>query len=177
MAVTVTATKTGVFGDLKYFLGTVLMDDSYVTNGEPLTAADFRFPTTNVFVTPVPSAGYIPVYDYTNSKLIVYRSAGLTPAGTNSVPTSTKPTFTVAASGAIGTNMEVGLSVDTAGATFEGGVGITAERILTTTSPVGTPTIGAPTFTGTAVAAAALVEVANAVNLSAVTFRVFALGY
>ena len=177
MAVTVTATKKGVFGDLKYFLGTVLGDSSYPTGGEALTASDFGFPTSVVFVDPIPSTGYVPEYDYTNSKLIVYRSAGLTPAGTNSVPTSTKPTFTVAASGAIGTNMEVGLSVDTAGATFEGGVGITAERILTTTSPVGTPTIGAPTFTGTAVAAAALVEVSNAVDLSLITFRVFALGY
>lgn len=177
MAVTVTATKKGVFGDLKYFLGTVLLDDSYVTNGEPLTAADFGFPTTNVFVTPVASAGYVPVYDYTNSKLIVYRSAGFTPAGSNAAPTSTKPTFTVEASGAIGTNMELGLSADAASATYEGGVGITAQRVLTTTSPVGTPTIGAPAFTGTAVAAAALIEVANAVDLSLITFRVFALGY
>jgi hypothetical protein len=55
--------------------------------------------------------------------------------------TSSKPTFSVQASGAIGTDMGIGLSADSASATVEGAVGITAERILTTTSPVGTPTI------------------------------------
>ncbi len=101
---------------------------------------------------------------------------------------STKPTFTVEASGAIGTNMEVGLSADSAAATFEGGVGVTAQRVLTTTSPVGTPTItpgaytpagtnSAPTFTGTAVAAAALAEVANTTNLSTLTgVPIYAIG-
>lgn len=114
------------------------------------------------------SGAYEVKWDYDSTKLMAFRSAGFTPAGTNS-----KPTFTVEASGAIGANMEVGLSADSAAATFEGGTGITAQRTLTTTSPVGTPT-----FTGTAVAAAALAEVANGVDLSSVVVRVkfFGLG-
>jgi hypothetical protein len=41
----------------------------------------------------------------------------------------------VQASGAIGTNMEIGLSADAATATLEGGTGITAERVLATNNP------------------------------------------
>jgi len=54
--------------------------------------------------------------------------------------TASKPTFTVGA-GTILTNCEIGLSADSASATVEGGSGVTAERVLTTSSPVGTPTI------------------------------------
>jgi hypothetical protein len=109
-------------------------------------------------------------FNYTTQKLMVFTGAGGTPAGTIVV---TKPTFTVEAAGAIGTDMEVGLSADSAAATFEGGVGITAQRTLTTTSPVGTPTA---TFTGTAVAAGGFVEVANATVLTTFVGRVEVFG-
>lgn len=109
----------------------------------------------------VSSNGYLVRWD-TAAKSIkaYYPTNAVTPAGTIS-----KPTFTVEAAGAIGTNMEVGLSVDTAAATFEGGTGITAQRVLTTTSPVGTPT-----FTGTAVVAGAGTQVASDVDLGTVAF-------
>lgn len=51
----------------------------------------------------------------------------------------TQPSFEVLSAGAIGTNMEVGLSANTDAATFEGGTGITSIRTLTTTSPVQAP--------------------------------------
>lgn len=62
-----------------------------------------------------------------------------TPLGTNSKPTFTVKTGTILANGTIG------LDADSAAANVVGGTGITADRTLTTTSPVGTPT-----FSGTA---------------------------
>lgn len=66
--------------------------------------------------------------------------------------------FVVQFGGAIGTNMEVGLSANTDAATFEGGTGITAVRTLSSTSPVASQ------------AAAALAEVANDVDVGAANF-------
>lgn len=143
------------------------------------------------------AAGYAFAWDASASKVLVYRSAGFTPAGTNSAATftgsaasltatSSKPTFTVKTGSQVA-NGTVGLSADTAGAEVYGGTGITADRTLTTTSPVGTPTItpgaytpagtnSAATFTGAAVAAGALVQVSNGVDLSAVTVSIVAVG-
>ena len=154
-----------VFGSQRVVSYDITLDTSYPTGGYSFTAATLAWTELKGAVVlggNSASGAYKLHYDTVNKKLMVFRQAGHTPAGTNS-----QPSFTVASAGAIGTNMEVGLSADSAAATFEGGVGITASRTLTTTSPVGTPT-----FTGTAVAASALVEVANAVNLSSLTFRV-----
>lgn len=139
---------------------------TYATNGVAVTATQVGLGVIEQLIIE-PAGGYVFSWDKDNGKVLAYRTATLTPAGTNS-----QPTFTVNASGAIGASMEVGLSADSAAATFEGGTGITAQRILTTTSPV-----AAPTFTGTATTAAALAEVGNAVNLAAVTFRFSATGY
>ena len=115
----------------------------------------------NVVCSGVSSNGYLVKWDASGKAFkAFYPTKAITPAGTNS-----KPSFVVQSSGAIGTNMELGLSADSDAATFEGGVGITAARTLTTTSPVGTPT-----FTGTAVAAQAATEVANDVNVGTVDF-------
>lgn len=88
------------------------------------------------------------------ASMFAIQQKAFTPAGTIS-----KPSFTVEASGAIGSNMEIGLSADAASATVEGGTGITAQRTLTTTSPVGVPTL-----TGTAVAIDTLLQSAGAGN-------------
>lgn len=154
-----------VFGKQRVVSYDITPDTSYPTGGYAFTAANLGWSELKgmtVIGGNSASGGYKAHYDTVNKKIMVFRQAGLTPAGTLS-----KPTFTVEASGAIGTNMEVGLSADSAAATFEGGTGITAQRTLTTTSPVGTPT-----FTGTAVSAGALAEVAGSVNLSSLTFRV-----
>lgn len=82
-------------------------------------------------------------------------SAGFTPAGTNSAPTITTATGNPATA-PIG--VITGALAQTAGAT-----GITG--------------VQAPTFTGTAVAAAAEAQVAAATNLSTVTFRLRVVGY
>jgi hypothetical protein len=108
-----------------------------------------------------PKDGYVFEYNYSTNKLLAYRSA-------NAAGTISKPTFTVK-NGTIGVNMTVGLTADATTADVVGGTGITTDRALTTTSPVGTPT-----FTGSG--AAALVEVANGVNLSTVVCRFRAFG-
>jgi hypothetical protein len=159
MALAFTIKQRNRVGNQKKHTVDIAFDDSYQSGGEAATAANFGLTVVNDVVFPEPTGGYVFQYDRTNSLIHVYRSAGATPAGTIS-----KPTFTVEASGSIGSSMEVGFSADSAAATFEGGTGITAQRVLTTTSPVGTPT-----FTGTAIAAGALVEVAGAVDLSALT--------
>lgn len=170
----------------------------YATNGVAVSAPQVGLGVIQSLVIQ-PAGGYTFEYISSTGKVKAYVTGAATPAGTISVPTftgtassltatSSKPTFTVESAGSIGTNMEVGLSVDTDAATFEGGTGITAQRVLTTTSPVGTPTItpgaytptgvvSAPTFTGDAQAAAVLAEVANSTNLAGVTFTFVAIGY
>lgn len=41
MALTLTETSAGVFGDKRYWIGTVAFDSSYPTGGEALAATDF----------------------------------------------------------------------------------------------------------------------------------------
>lgn len=139
----------------------------YATNGVAVSAAQVGLGViTSLLINP--AGGYTFTYDPSTGKVLAYAasSGSFTATGTNS-----KPTFTVEASGAIGTDMEVGLSADANSATFEGGTGISAQRVLTTTSPVGTPT-----FTGDAVAVD-VAEVDNSTNLSGVTFSFVAQGY
>lgn len=182
--------------------GLVTFSSTYVTAGVALTANQLGLGTVNS-VAFDNGSGYIYRYFSGTSKVKLFQVAGFTPAGSGTAAaqiftgaaasltaTSTKPTFTIEASSSIGTNMEVGLSADSAAATFEGGVGITAQRVLTTTSPVGTPTItpgaytptgtnatSAVTFTGTAVAAGPLIEVANGTSIAAANTNFRAVGY
>lgn len=58
------------------------------------------------------------------------------------------PQLTVNSAGSIGSNMEIGLDVNTAAAVIEGGSGITAARVLR--APVKLSTVGAGTDAGTA---------------------------
>jgi hypothetical protein len=76
MAITVTRVSgPHSIGNRFETVSTVLLDNSYAANGEPLTRADLGFastvdPTFNVIA--LPTAGYIPEYDHTNSKLKMY---------------------------------------------------------------------------------------------------------
>ncbi|MAH50913.1 hypothetical protein CMI37_34170 [Candidatus Pacearchaeota archaeon] len=67
----------------------------------------------------------------------------------------------VVGSGTIGSNMEIGLDVDTDSGKVEGGTGITAERTLSANTPVATDG---------AITAAAGTEVANDVDIGEVQF-------
>lgn len=152
MALTISNLVRHNVGDARLHVGTIDFDSSYPTGGESLTPANVGLVKIDS-IDFDPTSGYNFVYDHSAQKVLAYVA---TPGGTIS-----KPSFTVEASGAIGANMEIGLSADATTATVEGGAGISAQRVLTTTSPVGVPTL-----TGTA---AALTEVTAATNLSTLT--------
>lgn len=73
-------TVTKVFGpipvgDRWMTVHKVDFDTSYPTNGESLTRADLGFASTaddEFHVEPSPRAGYVPVYDHTDQKLLLY---------------------------------------------------------------------------------------------------------
>lgn len=160
------------FGNLKGWLGQIQFDSSYPTGGEsiPITQQQTfgMLGILGIFCIGVPDAtgGSIVIsWNYATLKLMAFRSGGFTPAGTIA-----KPTFTVT-KGAILASSELGLSADATSATVNNNTIAATLTLLAANSPV-----GAPAFTGTAVAAAGLVEVANATDLSTVTQRVFVIG-
>lgn len=166
LTVTLAGDWLSSLGSKRAVNGKITFDSSYPTGGESLTPANIGLGVIDSITFNQGEDGYVFKYNFSTSKVMAFRTATLTPAGTVA-----KPTFTVAASGAIGTDMGIGLSADAASATVEGGVGISAERVLTTTSPV-----GAPAFTGAATTAAALAEVGNTVDLSNVVVEFMAIG-
>ena len=138
-------------GNQKRHTVDIAFDNSYLSGGESATAANFGLTVVNDVVFPEPTGGYIFQYDRANSLIHVYSQT--------STGTISKPTFTVT-KGAIASTTELGLSADAATATVNNNT-IAATLTLTPNGPV-----SAPTFTGTA---GALVEVASAVDLSALT--------
>ncbi len=100
-----------------------------------------------------PNIGAIILAQFLGSAAGALTMNSYTPAGTNS-----KPTFTVK-NGTILANGTMGLDADSAAANVVGGTGITADRTLTTTSPVGTPSFsGTPaTLTGSVAAASTVI--------------------
>lgn len=159
-----------VFGKQRVVSFDITPDTSYPTGGYSFTAANLGWSElkgATVIGGNSTSGGYKLHYDTTNKKLMVFRQAGLTPAGTNGSSTVTGNAVVVG--GAVGE--AIGINPDT-------NAGVLSKAAATNrTIPIATflgasLTAPAQTFTGTAVAAGALVEVANAVNLSTSTFRV-----
>jgi hypothetical protein len=158
-------------GGLKYRLLDVTFDSSYASGGEPLSGAEFGIDSVLAILLGTvdqDSAGYIVQYDKQVGKLRVFQSAGFTPAGTvsaHSHPLSLKNA--AVADGATtrvnaGTNLlgaNTGSDVTVAGGGANGGV-----------------QNATPTFAGSAVAQAALSEVAGATDLSALTVTALVLG-
>ncbi len=77
MALTVTKLLDPTpIGDRWLTVNKVAYDSSYPTGGESLTRADLGFASTaddEFFVLPQPSVGYVPVYDLSGQKLLLYR--------------------------------------------------------------------------------------------------------
>ena len=161
MAMAATKVKAHGFGIIEGVFSLVA-SGSYSTGGDSLDFAPVMGYTNKqpTWVHIEGIAGYIYEYDYTNKKVLVRQSGSAANAGTVAITgTSTKPTFTVNA-GTLSSTLTVGLDADSAAANFIGSTGVTTNRTLTTTSPVGTPTLTLTgTFSGTASTAAALAEI------------------
>src|SRR5208283_938846 len=160
------------FGPVQASFPIFTLDSSYPTGGYALTANQIKVQspiasgsTAAGIAGIVPIAyntaatGYIIYWNTQTGKLMVYLSAGFTPAGT-----SANPTISMAGGGgggAVTVNPEAngGALVHNASGAITGVTGVIA---------------GA--FTGTAIAAAKLAQVANATNLSTLVITCIALG-
>lgn len=156
------------FGNIKAWIGQIQFDSSYPTGGESIPATMWQafgmLGVLGIHVIGIPDAtsgGVVVAWNYATLKLMAFRSGGFTPAGT------------------IGGNVTVvgGGIGEATGINPDSNAGVLSKAAATNrTIPLATYLGAAPTFTGTAVAAAALVEVANTTDLSAVTVRCFILG-
>ncbi|MDQ3803280.1 MAG: hypothetical protein M3416_05435 [Acidobacteriota bacterium] len=164
MSVSITIRKARQLPGVRLVFADVAMDNSYAAGGEPISAAELGLPEILGALHlggDSDAVGYHAHFDTDNNKLMVARTAGHTPAG------SVGGSATVVGGGigeAIGINPD-----SNAGA-------LSKAAATNRTIPLATLLGAAPTFTGTAVAAAALAEVANGVDLSAVTFRMMFVG-
>lgn len=143
---------------------------TYATGGVQVTPAMVglgSFIGAPVFSAP----GYAFSWDAANNKVLAYVSAGFTPAGTNGTSAVTGNVTVVG--GGIGE--AIGINPDTNAGTLSKAAA-TNRTIPIATFLGAAPTAAAQTFTGTAVAAGALVEVANGVSLAAVTVQFRAFG-
>ena len=183
MGLTITGLRFDLTGSGNQVKGTIAFDSSYPTGGESLLPSQIGLAVIDSIDIDA-KGGYSFSYDYTNQKLLAYLTPGFTPGGSNSAPAFTgsalgththalhlnnadvadgASTTVNAATNLLGAN--TGTDIEVAGVADTSGVGgIVA---IGAGTPAGT--VAAPTFTGNAVSAAALAEVANATNLSALT--------
>jgi hypothetical protein len=184
----------GVHGTVRETFYDVTLDSSYPTGGEVISAKDVGL-STLYGITPIgvssvagttKATAYYFQWDYKLGKLQAFASGAATPAGTISAPTFTGSALaahrhvlhfqTSAAANAV---TAAANQLRTPAAAFDvAGVADSAGEGGIVDVSAGTPagTVSAPTFTGTAIAAAALAEAANATNLSTFVVRVRAVG-
>jgi len=159
--------------------GTIAWDSSYPTGGE-----DFTGIFSNVIYLHLGQyLGFSFQVDYVNKKILVYSSAGFTPAGTISAPIFTgsalathRHTLHFQTSAAANAVTAAANQLRTAAAAFDvAGVANSAGEGGIVDVGAGTPagTNSVPTFTGTAVAQAGLSEVSNATDLSSLVAQPF----
>lgn len=89
MSVTVTKVATNVSGRIRERIVDVLMDSSYPTGGEPLTATDLGLKTVltvNAVQKTVGTSIRIFQYDLTNSKLLAFQQKDPAAAGGADIP-------------------------------------------------------------------------------------------
>lgn len=190
MALTVTSKIPNgvpdVIGGYSYLVvASVTFDSSYATGGETLTAGNLGFPpgATIVQLNAHPAAGYLFEYDYTNAKLKAYTplrkfTGTLDPA---SLATVTARDDTVTMTGVLSTDEVVGgRGPDTLEAKLvpKGFRASAADTITVRQDNPSAASIDAASGTWSAFVAGANMagkEVANAVDLSAVTTRVIAI--
>ena len=193
------------YGNRRGVFGTLALSSSYATNGDTVTAAKWGLGRIDAMDFQDMPPGYTLYFDKTNLKVKAYRAGGFTPAGTNATSavtgTAAAQTFTgsalaahthalhfqtTAAANAVtaaADQLRTGAAAfDVVGVTTNTGEGGVVQ--VTGGTPAGTNATSALTegvavaqvFAGTAVAATALVEVANAVDLSAVSANTLTIG-
>ena len=191
MALAISNSKTSVFGNKRISNFDVAFDSSYPTGGEPLSLSNLGLSEVDIVLISQKS-GYMLEYDYTNKKVLAYRSAGFTPAGSVAAPVFTGDALaththkqqiatgaTAAADSTSGALAKNAAGTETVVRLMGTAISTTYELGESEAKTAGTPagTNNAPAFTGTAVAAAALIEVANTTDLSALTgVRILAIG-
>jgi hypothetical protein len=177
-------TQSHDIANCQYSVVDFLLDSSYPTGGYGLTSTNFGFAGVGIlFVKANAVGGYTPLYDDATQKLLMYRSAGFTPAGTVAAPTFTGDShvhdmkyiggITATEAVAIQGGDTLGKNAAT-DRTIAGSASATKGGVVAVTS---TGTNSAPAFTGTAVAAGVLVQVSNGVSLSTVTVRCLGLWF
>lgn len=169
-------------------------DSSYPNGGESFDVSSYlNRGILGVWIGP--KSGYVFAYDSDNAKILAYNSAGFTPAGTNSAPTFTGSALAAhghvlhlndadqaddaatrvnASTNKLGANS--GSDISIASVANTSGVGGIVQ--ISAGTPAGS--VSAPTFTGTAVAEAALNQVDASTDLSTVTgvpFIAFGFNY
>lgn len=165
--------------------GKLTLTSTYVTGGFPVTPELFALHRLDRLEIDA-VGGRVFVYDKPNAKVIAYQSAGFTPAGTVAAPVFTGDALaahrhvlhfeTSAAANAV---TAAANQLRTAAAAFDvAGVANSAGEGGVVDVSAGTPagTNDAPAFTGTAVAAAGLLEVANGTSLSTTVTYFTAVG-
>lgn len=96
MSLTFTKNKEGVVGDLRYWAGSILLDNSYPTGGYAITATNFLFGSTTYLLNVGESQGIVPEWDRTNSKIKMMYPTG----GTAASPAAIAAGFGTIAGGA-----------------------------------------------------------------------------
>ena len=78
MALTIAKVRSGVQGDLAYWIGTITFDSSYASGGESFTPANVGLAAIDMLtLTPdQDTTSYLPVWDKSENKIMLYNSAG-----------------------------------------------------------------------------------------------------
>jgi hypothetical protein len=121
MAFTITKSKIGVAGDLRYVIGTLAFDSSYGTGGESLAPADvglMKFYDVRIHQT----AGYAFAFDYTNNKVLAYWAPALSHTHALSIPLLTVTGLTQLSATALGATVSAAVAGVTSATTTVGGV-------------------------------------------------------
>jgi hypothetical protein len=158
----------------------VALDSSYPTGGYAIDPKDLGLAEILFFMA-APKSGYIFSFDHDNRKLMAYRTGGAS-AGTSGATSGGTPAGSVAApvfSGAALSNFTPEGTVDAGTHAFTGTPATPGTPAGTNTAPAFSGSaLGTHTHTVPALSVAAMVEVANGVNLATVTgVRCIAVGY
>lgn len=162
MALTFTNSSQGVIGNLRYWEGTITLDNSYVTGGYAVTVGNFLLASRIFFLHMNDGSGGLLVHwDYTNSKIKIYCPTG----------GGTAPTSLIAPVSAAGT---VTFSGTATGTMATGAVAVLSNTsVASVTVPASglSASFGAPALTG-----GIGIEMGSGANLSTIAIHAFVVG-